>query len=50
MVLGYFVVQVFMYGIAAAIVEAPFNMIQMLVAGIVGVPVSIALKDRLDII
>jgi len=39
-----------MYGIAAAIVEAPFNMIQMLVAGIVGVPVSIALKERLDII
>lgn len=50
MVLGYFIVQVFMYGIAAAIVEAPFNMIQMLVAGIVGVPVSLALKDRLDII
>lgn len=50
MVLGYLIVQVFMYGIAAALVEAPFNMVQMIVAGIVGVPVSTALKDRLDII
>jgi len=50
MVLGYFIVQVFMYGFAAAMVEAPFNMVQMLVAGVVGVPVSIALKDRLDMI
>jgi len=50
MVLGYFIVQVFMYGFAAAMVEAPFNMVQMLVAGVVGIPVSIALKDRLDII
>jgi uncharacterized membrane protein len=50
MVLGYFIVQVFMYGFAAAMVEAPFNMVQMVVAGVVGIPVSIALKDRLDII
>jgi uncharacterized membrane protein len=50
MVGGYFIVQVFMYGVSAAMVEAPFNMVQMLVAGIVGVPVSTALKDRLDII
>ena len=50
MVLGYFIAQVFMYGIPAAMIEAPFNMVQMIAAGIVGVPVSIALKDRLDII
>jgi len=50
MVGGYFIVQVFMYGVSAAMVEAPFNLVQMLVAGIVGVPVSMALKDRLDII
>jgi len=50
MVLGYFIVQVFMYGFSAAMVEAPFNMVQMIVAGVVGIPVSIALKDRLDII
>lgn len=50
MVGGYFIVEVFMYGFTAAIVEAPLNMVQMLVAGIVGVPVSIAIKDRLSMI
>ena len=50
MVGGYFIVEVFMYGFSAALVEIPFNAVQMLVAGVVGVPVSIALKDRLDII
>ena len=47
MVAGYFIVQTFMYGFGAAMVEAPFNFVQMTVAGIVGVPVSIAVKDRL---
>ena len=50
MVGGYFIVEVFMYGFSAAVVEAPLNMVQMLVAGIVGVPVSIAIKDRLNMI
>ena len=49
MVAGYFVVQVFMYGLGAAMAEAPFNLVQMSVAGIVGVPVSIAVKDRLSL-
>lgn len=47
MVLGYFVVQVFLYGFGAALAEAPFNLVQMTVAGVVGIPVSIAVKDRL---
>jgi len=46
MVSGYFIVQVFMYGFAAAIVEAPFNFVQMAVSGIVGIPLSQALKRR----
>ncbi len=49
MVAGYFIVQVFMYGFGAAMAEAPFNLVQMLVAGVVGVPVSIAVKDRLSL-
>ena len=49
MVLGYFIVQVFMYGFGAALTEAPFNLVQMAVAGIVGIPVSIAVKDRLKL-
>ena len=50
LVVGYFLVQVFMYGFAAALVEAPFNAAQALVAGAIGIPISTALKDRLDII
>lgn len=49
MVGGYFVVQVFMYGFSAALSELPFNMVQMLVAGVVGIPISSALKDRLEL-
>ncbi len=47
MVSGYFLAQVYFYGLAAALVEAPFNFVQMAVAGIVGVPVSLAVGDRL---
>jgi len=47
MVGGYFVVQVFMYGFSGAMVELPFNLVQMLVGGIVGIPVSHALRDRI---
>jgi uncharacterized membrane protein len=49
MVTGYFLVQVYMYGLSAALVEAPFNFVQMAVGGIVGVPISLALKQRLRI-
>jgi len=49
MVCGYFVVQVFMYGFSAALSELPFNMVQMIVAGVLGIPISSALKDRLEL-
>jgi uncharacterized membrane protein len=49
MVLGYFIVQVFMYGFGAAVVEAPFNLVQMLASGVIGIPISQGLKSRLDI-
>ncbi len=49
MVGGYFIVQVFMYGFSAALTELPFNMVQMTAAGILGIPISRALKDRLDL-
>jgi uncharacterized membrane protein len=47
--LGYFIFQSFLYGIPAAAVEIPFNVFQGVVAGAIGIPISIALKDRLDI-
>jgi len=49
MVGGYFLVQVYMYGFSAALVEVPFNFVQMAVGGIVGIPISMALKQRLRI-
>lgn len=50
MVTGYFVVEYFILGYGAgAFVELPFNMVQMAVAGIVGIPVSMALKRRIRI-
>jgi uncharacterized membrane protein len=49
MVGGYFLVQVFMYGVTGALAELPFNVVQMLVSGFIGIPVSTALKSRLDI-
>lgn len=49
MVLGYFTAQVFMYGLAAALVELPFNFVQMAVGGIVGIPLSQALRRRIRV-
>lgn len=49
MVAGYFLVQVYMYGFSAALIEAPFNFVQMAVGGVVGIPLSIALRQRLRI-
>jgi uncharacterized membrane protein len=48
MVLGYFIAQVFMYGFSAAVVEIPFNFVQMAVGGIVGIPISRALIRRIS--
>ena len=47
MVGGYFIFQVYLYGFGAALVEVPFNLVQMAVGGIVGVSVSLALRKRI---
>jgi uncharacterized membrane protein len=49
MVFGYFLVQVYLYGLSAAFVELPFNFVQMAVGGIVGIPVSQALKRMIRV-
>jgi len=49
MVFGYFLVQVYMYGLSAAMVELPFNFVQMAIAGIVGIPLSHALKKVIGV-
>lgn len=48
MVSGYFLVQWYMYGVSAALAEAPFNVVQMAVGGIIGIPLSAALRRRLE--
>jgi uncharacterized membrane protein len=47
MVVGYFLVQYYMFGFGAALTELPFNILQMTVGGIIGVPLSIAITQRI---
>ena len=43
---GYFIVQVFMYGFAGALVELPANLVQMLVSSL-GIPIYMGVRKRL---
>ena len=45
MVVGYFLVQYYMYGLGAAFAELPFNILQMVVGGIIGIPLSMAIAQ-----
>ena len=47
MVLGYFIVEALLYGVGPALVEVPGNTFQMIVGGVVGIPVSVAVKRRM---
>jgi uncharacterized membrane protein len=49
MVLGYFTLQVYLYGFGGAIAELPFNVVQMTVGGLVGIPLFQALRRRLKL-
>ncbi len=49
MVVGYFLVQYYMYGLGAALTELPFNILQMVAAGIIGIPLSIAVAKRMKL-
>lgn len=49
MVVGYFLVQYYMYGFGAALTELPFNILQMAVGGIIGVPLSMVLTQRIKL-
>lgn len=44
MVFGYFLVQIYLYGFSAALVELPLNFVQMAVGGIVGIPASLTIR------
>jgi uncharacterized membrane protein len=47
MVIGYFLVEIYLYGgIGPAIAEVPANIAQILVGGLVGIPVAIVLRRQ----
>lgn len=47
MVTGYFLVELYLYGIAGAIAEVLPNIGQIVVGGLIGIPVAIILRRRL---
>lgn len=47
MVVGYFLVEYFMWGIGDALLELPANIAQVAIGGIVGIPVVLVLRRRL---
>ena len=49
MVAGYFTVETIFFGMPSASVEVPVNLLQVLVAGVVVVPISQALKTRIKL-
>ena len=47
MVVGYFLVEVYLWGVGAALAEVPANVAQVLVGGLVGIPVALVLRRQL---
>lgn len=51
MVSGYFISEYFVLGYGdAAFVEVPFNLVQMTVAGLVGIPISLILRRKIQVV
>jgi hypothetical protein len=38
-----------MYGLGAALTEMPLNILQMVIGGVVGIPLSIAVAQRFEL-
>jgi uncharacterized membrane protein len=47
MVVGYFLVEVYLWGMGSALAEFPANIGQIAVGGLIGIPVAIVLRRRL---
>ena len=47
MVIGYFLVEVYLWGIGGALAEVPTNIAQIFVGGLVGIPIALILRRRL---
>jgi uncharacterized membrane protein len=47
MVVGYFLVEVYLWGVGSALAEVPANIGQIAVGGLIGIPIAIVLRRRL---
>jgi uncharacterized membrane protein len=47
MVTGYFLVELYLYGVGGALVEIPANIAQIAIGGLIGIPVALVLRRRL---
>ncbi len=47
MVIGYFLVEVYLWGLGGALAEVPANIVQIAVGGLVGIPIALILRRRL---
>jgi uncharacterized membrane protein len=47
MITGYFLVEYFLWGYGGALAEIPTNIAQIVIGGILGIPIAIILRDRL---
>lgn len=47
MIFGYFITEVYLWGMGGALAEVPGNVGQILVGGVVGIPIVLVLRRRL---
>jgi len=47
MVIGYFLVELYLWGLGGALLEVPANIAQIAIGGLVGIPIALVLRRRL---
>ena len=47
MILGYFLVEVYLWGLGGALGEIPANIAQIAIGGLIGIPIALVLRRRL---
>jgi len=47
MILGYFLTEVYLWGVGGALAEVPGNIGQIVIGGIVGIPITLVIRRRL---
>ena len=50
MIIGYFLVEVYLWGVGGALAEVPANVAQIAVCGLIGIPIALVLRRRLPAI